>query len=278
MIEAKIICDSVSPTGTRLTSFQLKFPRYILAELNTHRIFSRSSSSSRAIPIKKMLLDVYKNPVYPVYWGKNKPGMQANEELSGVSLYFVKKVWRLASLFAICFSYVFYKLGLHKQLGNRILEPWMWANTIVSATDWDNFFLLRNHPDAQPEFRELAIIMQKLYDNNQPELVNYGEWHLPYITPSEKDRHTNEDLVKVSVARCARVSYNNHNGKPTTISDDIQLHDRLLKSFPPHASPSEHQATPIRSKMYSKNFFGWEQYRWEIEHYWEEMEDDFIIR
>jgi thymidylate synthase ThyX len=275
MIEAKIICDSISPNGTRLTSFQLKYPRYILAEFNTHRIFSRSSSSSRAIPIKKMLSDVYKDPVYPVFWGKNKPGMQAKEELSGISLSLVKKLWRVASFFAIAFAYLFYKLGLHKQIGNRILEPWMWANTIVTATDWDNFFLLRNHNDAQPEFHVLAGMMQELYEENTPTFINYGEWHLPYIKDTDKSNYQIDDLIKMSVARCARVSYNNHSGKKSSFEEDVSLHDKLLKSFPPHASPSEHQATPIRSKEYSKNFYGWEQYRLEVEYYWEKSEDTF---
>lgn len=278
MIEAKIVADSISPNGVRLTSFQLKMHRFILSEFNTHRMFSRSSSSSRAIPIKKMLQNVIKNPAYPVFWGKNKNGMQAKEELLGIKLSLSKFIWRLASYAAVTFAYIMYNLGLHKQIGNRILEPWMWTNTIVTATEWDNFFLLRNHPDAQPEIRELAIQIQELYDNSHPNFVNYGEWHLPYIVDNEKEIYPVEDLIKMSVARCARVSYNKHDGNNTTKEEDIKLHDRLLLSFPPHASPAEHQATPIRSKLFSKNLFGWEQYRWEIESHWENAKEDFVIQ
>jgi hypothetical protein len=264
MIEAKIIKDSISPNGIRLTSFQLKYHRWILGEFNTHRVFSRSTSSSRAIPIFKIIKEVWNNPAKPVYWGKNISGMQAKEELTGIKLFGVKVLWRLSSKVVCLFALLFYYLGLHKQVGNRILEPWVWANTIVTTTELDNFFELRNHPDAQPEFKRLAELMLEVLNESTPKMLNYGEWHLPYVTDEELKEYGLDNCLKISTARCARVSYNNHDGSRTSPQRDYKLHDDLVMTIPKHASPSEHQATPSE-EQWCKNFRGWMQYRTLVE-------------
>jgi len=265
MIEAKLILDSISKNGIRITTFELKYPRFILSEFNTHRAFSRNSASSRAIPVKKMIKDVINDPVIPVFWGKNQPGMQAKEELLGIKKKLAIAIWRFSRYPACLFAYTLTKIGLHKQIANRIIEPWMWTKTIVTATEWDNFFELRAHEDAQPEIYELACKMYSEYLKSEPSVVNFGEWHLPYITESDFIKYTNEELIKISAARCARVSYLTHDGKTPSAEKDFQLYKDLVESIPIHASPTEHQATPKRNTKFDKNFNGWHQHRADIE-------------
>jgi hypothetical protein len=266
MIEAKVIKDSLSPEGVRLTTFELKYPRFILAEFNTHRVFSRNSASSRAIPVKKLIKDVITDPVIPVFWGKNRPGMQAKEELDGNSLSLVQMLWRFSRYPACIFAYILTKLGLHKQIANRIIEPWMWTKTIVTATEWDNFFELRVHEDAQPEIYALSALMYTEYLNSIPTKLNYGDWHLPYVTDEEICNNLMVDCIQMSAARCARVSFLTHDGKKPSKEKDFGLYEDLVGSTPIHASPTEHQATPTRNKEYNKNFRGWKQHRADIEH------------
>ena len=295
-IEAKIIADSISPDGIRLTTFQLRYPRFIHAELMTHRVFSRNASSSRAIPVERMIEDLRRDPAMPIYWGSNKPGMQAGDEIEGGSLTSPKSVcqfsWLNAMEVMIDHARVMIGHGLHKQIANRILEPWAHINVVVTATDWNNFYALRRHEDAQPEIKVLADAMWEEMRLTTPHELQPGEWHLPYVTKEDwstshylakKNRITRDepmcdelvkDLKKVSVARCARVSYLTHDGRQTTVEEDLQLYDRLVGSMPLHASPAEHQATPdiiykVRpdgSKVWNNprlhgNLNGWIQYR-----------------
>lgn len=264
MWNVKIIEDSVSPEGKRITTFELEYPRFILAELNTHRVFSRNSSSSRAIPVWKLMKKILQDPVYPSFWGENQKGMQASKELEGLKLIIAKLSWRIASIFAVGFAGIMNLVGLHKQIANRVIEPWMWTKTILTSTEWDNFFELRCHPDAQPEMRILAILMRDIYEQSSPKLVDFGNWHLPYVTEEERNSEKSIlDLCKISTARCARVSFLTHDGKSPSFEKDINLHERLVGSVPIHASPTEHQATPnnITGESFSKNFKGWIQYR-----------------
>lgn len=261
-IEAKIIADSISPTNARLTTFQLVYPRMVHAELMTHRVFSRNASSSRAIPVAKIIQQVIDNPAMPVYWGKNQKGMQAREELTGEALEKAKAVWLRARDKAVEQARQLVDLDLHKQIANRILEPWHHIHVVVTATDFDNFFALRCHPDAQPEIKVLAEQMADLYFANTPTELRLGMWHLPYVSsgglfiPSGGDK----DLLKASVARCARVSYMTHDNQEPTLEKDVALYNQLLSSV--HMSPFEHPATPnVDPNAYSGNFKGWIQYR-----------------
>jgi hypothetical protein len=281
-IEATVIADSISD-GNRLTTLQLRYPRFIHAEFMTHRMFSRNASSSRAIPVERMIEDLKRDPATPVYWGGAQKGMQAGAELIGNELASAKWQWSNAMYQAIRSAEIMMEAGLHKQIANRILEPWAHINVIVTATDWDNFFALRRHPDAQPEIKALADRMHEAMERSVPDFLLPGEWHLPYTGFDTNDRlHgdfllSDEDQRKVSVARCARVSYMTHDGKRPTVEADIALHDKLVGAVPLHASPAEHQATP--DSRYSSgmgngrwkhehehgNLRGWRQYRKQLE-------------
>ncbi len=250
---AKILADSISPDGVRLTTFEVTFPRIVLAEFNTHRMFSRNSASSRAIPVKKMIERVMETPYIPSSWGKNQKGMQAEEEVSDVLVGKARDHWFRARDRAVEQAQDLFDLGIHKQLTNRLLEPFMWHTCIVTATEWDNFFHLRNNKDAHPDIQIPARMMQELYESQEPERLDYGEWHLPLVSKEELfEACSGPDdigfilLRSISAARCARVSYLTHEGKRDP-EKDIELHDRLLKSG--HMSPFEHVARPARGEI-----------------------------
>jgi hypothetical protein len=231
----------------------------------THRVFSRNASSSRAIPVAKVLAQVWNDPAMPVYWGANQAGMQAAAELTGTKRKVAEILWKTSGKVACSIAWLMIKCNLHKQISNRILEPWQRIHVVVTATEWNNFFLLRDHPAAQPEIRELAQKIKKAMEDSYPVDIERGDWHLPYITQEERTKYSSSDLLKMSTARCARVSYLTHEGKQTTLEDDIKLHHRLVGAEPRHSSPAEHQATPLPSNKFSKNFKGWYQYRAALE-------------
>ena len=268
-IEAKVLVDSISPDGVRLVTMQLKYNRFIHAELMTHRVFSRNTSSSRAIPVKTIIQRIKEEPAMPVYWGLNQKGMQAREEASGELLEDIHDTWLGARDMMIeVAEYMMSEYNLHKQLVNRLLEPWSHIYAVVTATEWENFFHLRRHPDAQPEIKVLADAMWEAYMASSPVLVDYAQWHLPYVLPEDVERAGSEVglLQKISSARCARVSYKTHDGFVPKFEEDIRLHDDLLSGG--HMSPLEHPATPLAGpkKFSSKyifcgNFRGWKQYR-----------------
>jgi thymidylate synthase ThyX len=258
VIRAEIIADSLAPCGKRLTTFLLTYPRYIHAEVMTHRQFSRNAASSRAIPIHKMLKTILKEPATPVSWGANGKGMQASGELPRSRVWVAKAVWLVACYFACASSWLLSKLGVHKQLANRLTEPFAHMTSLVTATEWDNFFALRAHPDAQPEFQRLADLMLFAYVDGRPRKLSVGDWHLPFVHAGETLYHTTENLLKMSVARCARTSYVNFDA-PLDAKKDYELHDRLLASG--HMSPFEHQGLAWSSPVRSANFVGYSQYR-----------------
>lgn len=283
MITAKIIEDSISNAGKRITTLQLTYPRFIHAELMTHRVFSRNASSSRAIPVKKMIQMVRDAPAMPIHWGANQPGMQAKEQLTGCVLDEAIILWNEAAANAAEVAEKMQEFGLHKQVTNRILEPFQHIHVVLTATEFDNWFSLRAHPDAQPEIQELAMQMGDVMYRNEPKILEFGEWHLPYVTEEERNdgffkaNPDNAELLrKISAARCCRVSYLKHDGNAASIADDIDLCDRLAGSKPIHASPFEHQATPdlylrrgatgywLKPALHG-NFIGWIQNRKEIE-------------
>lgn len=240
---ARIVADSVSPGGVRLTTMEVTYPRMVHSELMTHRMFSRNAASSRAIPISKMIEAVQTDPVMPVWWGKNQSGMQAKEELDGNRRRNAEVMWLLARDSAVEKVKGLESIGLHKQISNRLLEPWLWITVVITATEWENFFGLRCHPDAQPEIRVIAEMMRDLYQSvDKVRAVGFDEWHLPYIDWDEEITCHLDELIKISVARCARVSYMRHNNAGDIVKD-IELFERLKTSG--HWSPFEHVAKPI---------------------------------
>lgn len=289
----KLIKDSINPVGDRLTTFEATYPRFVHAELMTHRMFSRNSASSRAIPTKKLTERIRETPVMPKWWGKNQKGMAAREELEGQQLSTVKDVWLMARDRALEAAEELRDLGLHKQIANRIVEPWMFITVIVTATEYDNWFYLRDSEFAQPEIAWVAREMRKLYDANEPDKLTVGEWHLPYVELVDKDHPLYVDteelnsvcrgdqrsqvffrgdhffdvfLRKISTARCARVSYLTHDGVRDYVKD-IELHDQLSTNG--HWSCFEHPAQAMETSDRSGNFIGWRQYRklFENEHH-----------
>lgn len=245
--EAKILADSVSPGGHRLTTFQITFPRIVLAEINTHCMLSKSSASSRAIPVAKRIDAVRRDPFIPKSFGKNRPGMQATEQLELTEGERARRCWEDATQIALSFAHELSEIGVHKQLANRLLEPFSWHTAIVTGTDWSNFFNLRDNPDAQGEFQEAASMMRTLYDLYEPRVLKEGEWHLPLVTGYDEDENvasgaTGIELARVSAARCARVSYLTHEGV-RDVGTDVLLYGKLRKAG--HMSPFEHTARPM---------------------------------
>jgi thymidylate synthase ThyX len=229
----------------------------------THRMFSRNASSSRAIPVSKMIADIRRDPAGPVHWGKNQPGMQARAELEGDDIEDAKAVWIDAWDSAISYAEELHAIGAHKQIVNRLLEPFMHISVVVTATEWANFFHLRLHPDAQPEIQALAQAMKAAMDGNCPTQIADHDWHLPYVDAADrKDVSNNVAALKaISAARCARVSYLNHDGEKPELDKDLTLARQLWESG--HLSPFEHQAKPEEGVTY--NLFGWASARWFME-------------
>lgn len=274
MIEAKIITDSRTKLGCRLTTFVLTFPRIILSEFNTHRMFTRNSASSRAIPFNKMLDMVKTNPFIPIQWMKDHTGMQGTEYFTGVDCDILEKEWIIARDSAVRQTIELNKCGVTKQIVNRLLEPFMWHKVLLTATDFENFFSLRADEHAEIHMQDLANKMLIEYNNSEPNLLRQGEWHIPFgdlindeklFNSLNKTDYFNEyysspilTKIKIATSRCARISYNNFEGKDDYLAD-LKLHDKLLESG--HFSPFEHCAYAMDDENYYGNFKGFMQYR-----------------
>lgn len=300
-ISVRLVAYSTSPVGKEIATFELEYQRFIHSELMTHRMFSRNAMSSRAVPIEKMIEQVRVNPAMPIHWGANQKGMQADAEcdeliFEGVCGHVDKKsFWKHSCAEdAANNAENLMNAGYHKQVVNRILEPYQRMKTVVTATEWDNFFELRCHKDAQPEIKVLAEMMRDALEQSTPVFLDRGDWHLPYVetqTFTEKKARLPaayfigddesgyrelkiEDALKVSASCCAQVSYRMLDN---SLEKAIMVYDRLVNSKPIHASPFEHQAKPLvedftlpygathvalNDKSYwSGNFQGWIQYR-----------------
>lgn len=266
LTSARVLADSVNPVGVRLTTIEATFPRPVLAEWNTHRDFSRNSASSRAIPVEKMIQRVMTKPFVPRRFPKNQKGMQAAEWWAPGDPEYLDcvAVWIEARDKAVMSAQRLMETGVHKQIANRLLEPFMWHTVIVSSTRWENFYAQRCHPSAQDEIRYAAEAVRDAIEASEPQKLARGEWHLP-LTGFEGDEDLSlEDLVRVSAARCARVSYLTHDGR-RDVGADMELFIRLAGSDPKHLSPTEHPAQAQGGKKGSGNFDGFRQARWFLE-------------
>jgi thymidylate synthase ThyX len=258
-IKAEVIAASQLPDGNKpLYTLMLRYPRFIHAEFMTHRVFSRNASSSRAVPVPKLIEDIRRDPAMPLVWGANQAGMQAKEgdHNAAVTVYgwgggterSREGAWLLSMENALKAAQAFHEAGYHKQIVNRLLEPYSHINVVVSADEWSNFIALRTHPAAEPHIQLLAWAIRNAIESAKVRVLEPGEWHLPFVT--DKDRSNVVDtklLIAISVARCARVSYLTHEGKVSTVDEDVALYERLVGADPIHASPAEHQATPDHS-------------------------------
>lgn len=242
--DAKILDDSINRLGTRLTTFEITIPRIVLAELNTHRMLSRNSASSRAIPVEKRIKMVREAPYVPEF-AANKAGMQPGEALDGQAQWRAKQAWLDAATSACNFAEGLAEIGAHKQWANRLLEPFCWHTVIISATTWANFFGQRCHPDAQREIRIVAEMMRSRLEFSEPRFVEDGGWHLPLVRNVDEADLIQEGhgeyggLARISAGRCARISYLTHDGRRAP-GEDVELYGKLVKSH--HMSPLEHPA------------------------------------
>lgn len=298
-VSAKVICDSINPRGVRITTFELEYPRIIHSEFMTHRMFSRNAASSRAIPVSSVIDLVETNPAMPVHWGKNQPGMQAKEELDEVTKTGVQGLWLEASKQAVSIAKVMNDMKAHKQVVNRILEPFQHMKVVLTMTERANWYWLRNHTDADPTIHELARKMKEAEDESVPMQLQFGEWHLPYIWRYRNNKGkmiygaeehnvtvledfgpqtivhelTLEQAQMISASCCAQVSYRKQDG---SLEKAETVFERLIESEPVHASPIEHQALCFDNTYYwpegvthrtrdgtswSGNFRDWIQYR-----------------
>jgi hypothetical protein len=297
---SKIWADSLSPDGNRLTTFEVTFPRFVLAEFNTHRMLSRNSASSRAIPTEKLIERVKKDPFMPETFNQRVKGMGVGEALDDKDMKTAQMIWRFASDDAVAAAERLLRLNVDKSRANRLLEPFLWHTAIVSATEWDNFFALRDHPAAQPEIQIIAHMMREQMESSEPFQVQYGEWHLPLLSSEEYSEalcecaqtHYWEDWKNISASRCARVSFDKHLDEEPR-ENTLARADKLFRSVPAHLSPAEHVARPFTEVEYAimrsrqseeerrarnvgeepvgldemefvGNFRGWVQYRKEI--------------
>lgn len=282
MIEAKVIKDSISPDGVRITTFLTRAPKFLDSEIEKHRMLSSNSSSDRAIPFRKMVDQDY---FIPTDIRMNQAGMQGYKILPEEDADDFKLELHAMREEIIDFLLPFAE-KVHKQHLNRYLLPFSYQSKIITATEYDNFFKLRTHPTADPAIRALALKMKAAMKESEPQPLQVGEWHLPFT-----DSTSIEDVVD-SVAACARVSYNNHDGTKATREQNQYLFNQLVKrpftdekhgvvfkkNDPKHESCMEHLATPMRSIrdtwsdvgqthmdkdgfLWSANFKGWCQYR-----------------
>lgn len=243
MISVKVLADSQNvETGHRITTFLLTYPRFIHSEVMTNRVIAKNSASSRAIPIRKVISNILKCPALPVEWGANGKGMQAKGQIPKHRQVLAKGVWIFASWLSCLCSWLLSRLGVHKQLANRITEPWAHMTVVATATDYENMFALRCHPDAQPEYQVLAYKMLAAYRRSQPKLLKAGEWHLPFAEGLDLSE---QDALVVSTARCARTSYVNFDGNHS-LEKDLALHDDLKARG--HMSPFDHPARAMSAE------------------------------
>jgi hypothetical protein len=266
-IKATVLAYSISQAGKQLITWEIEYPRLILAELNTHRELSRNSFSSRAVPFMKMIEQLDGKPVR---FGANQAGMQdkgddlATEVDVGAAMGFAHSfkvtphaAWALAKEATIRFAKAFADAGYHKQVYNRLMEATQMQKTVLSATQVDNFFWLRDDDAADPTIRELARVMREAKDASEPVVLEPGHWHLPYVDFFFDEDYVQEffivngedtqsvtlvQAIKISCARCAAVSYRNEG---YDLAKSLEVYDRLVGSDRKHASAFEHQATPM---------------------------------
>lgn len=266
MISAKVIKASRNIyTNTTICTMELDYPRFIHSEFMTHRLFSRNAQSSRAVPVNKTV-EVNKDYVKPLVWGRNKSGMSSTEVLTEQERLLAEEFWDTASSAAFTASSRLSDIGLHKQWANRLTEPFSRIKVIVTATEWDNFFWLRNDPDAaQPEMVELAVRMKEAYDKADVTNLKEGEWHLPYIETefwggeiwyldSEYVRLQIDDAIKISASCCAQVSYRKLDESKVKA---LEIYERLFSGSKPHLSPVEHQALCFDPAIINKQSSLW---------------------
>jgi 5-methylcytosine-specific restriction endonuclease McrA len=245
-----------------------EFPNFLANGIVVHN--SRNASSSRAIPVNKMIQSVLDNPFIPIHCGKNQKGMQADQEVDAATAAEAEKIWLDLRDKCVEAARKLVDLGIHKQIANRPLEWCGHISVVMTSTEWANWFALRYHGKAQPEICQLAKVMWVAYQSSTPRQILDTDmsdpwfWHLPYVLDEERSQFAVGELLKRSTARCARVSYLNHDGTTPDAAKDHALFEGLVGDVPKHMSPTEHQAMPLGlDSRYERrgNFIGWLQHR-----------------
>ncbi len=284
MIRARVVAHSLNiATGDELLTMEWTYPRMVHAEALRHRSLSRNAASSRAIPVKKMLGAIQDEPAHPVEWGTAKAGMVAGDPVAEAEGQRAMETWLHARNEAMTHAWTLLNQGLHKQVINRLVEPFAQITELVSGTEWGNFYRLRISPYADPTLRALATAAARAHLASTPRPCQPGDWHIPFGDQMPEGL-TEEERIKVATARCARISYLNHDGVRFSVDDDIRKHDELRHNS--HWSPFEHCARAMEapeaglvdrmesagwsrevgdafyeSFLHSRNFRGWQQYR-----------------
>lgn len=268
-MQAEVILASRGANGAPpIYTIRLRYPRIIHGEIMTHRVFSRNARSSRAVPVKTMLLETTTIPFIPWHWGANQKGMQAGEECNEKVLIpdwddinlagdpemistDREEAWLQARDKAVDIATAMMEAGYHKQIPNRLLEPFSWIDTLITATDWANFLHLRDHKDAEPHLQDLARLVKQAIEEAEVRTLDEGHWHLPYINEDDwleahaGNMNTKAEcfawLCKLSAARCARISYKPFDGD-ASYERELERYNQLVTSERVHASPLEHQA------------------------------------
>lgn len=260
----KPILSSISVrTKLVITTMHIRVPRIIWPEILTHRVLSRNARSSRAVPERVMLEEIQRDPFVPWHWTRIQQGMQGeaghdnpvvllNPKTDLEEIHSNERAWLLARDSALGYAKAFAGAGYHKQIFNRIVEPYMWIDGLITTVTWNNLLWLRDDDAAEPHLRDIAVAIKQVLDSAKPQQLDDGDWHLPYIAAADyaaaADRfprmsQQNEWLRKISAARCARMSYVPFNGE-ASYEAELQRYLRLTSDARLHASPMEHQATP----------------------------------
>lgn len=329
MFKAKVVADSVGPNKVRISSVEMTYPRFIHAEIMTHRDRARNAASSRAIPWKRfrpynskideslvsynqlcdanslgiitekcMYWQIMVDPVIPIVWGGEQKGMQAGQPLNDSDSKLAEASWLRARDAAVKEAEYLSTLGVHKSLCNRLTEPFMWITVLMTATEWQNFFRLRCHPDAEIHFQKIAGMVRDCINASEPVPLQAGQWHTPYFTALDgdslrkalidgqlatghpddfmmfrRDRNGEADQIfwkyakRVSAGRAARISFLTQDGK-RDFDEDVRLFQRLIERTDDvlHASPLEHvnEATS-RKDLISGCMRGWKTFRSEFQ-------------
>lgn len=286
-IYATVLKHSISPAGVNLITLEISYPRIVLAELNTHGMLPKNSSSSRAIPFAKMQEQLTGRPVR---FGEANPGMQDKgadynrQVLFEIPVEFdtpcdsglfrferttltPQDAWEEGKAQAVALSKAYFDAGYHKQVYNRPTEPWQMMKTVISWTEGANFFWLRDDDAADPSLRELARVMREAASLSKPQLLNPGEWHLPYVdfirgndgriiygdlvehpedsTLEALNPFSLEQAIKVSTARTAAVSFRNVD---YGVEKSEEVFAKLTSDARIHGSAMAHQATPMKAE------------------------------
>lgn len=251
---AKVVGDTVNEWGARITTVEYSAPRFLLAEINTHGLLAKSAASSRAIPVAKRIEMAQTDPYIPEAFGRNMKGMSAKSTLSEIESYDAEIVWRAAIDDACRAASRLARMEVHKQLANRVLEPYVFVAGVITATEWDNFFALRTGEAAQPEFRKLALLVKEAIEGSKPIESNR---HLPYRTGGEDFYSDPWTALEIAAARCARVSYNTFDGKLSTPEADQKLARTLMTDG--HMSPFDHPAVSDKADFLDPEWFRWRE-------------------